>query len=113
MSVVRLGIVHKGWGVVIVAQGGLPENPFGYGVLGLIVVLWMTGWLYSRGSYVKETERADKWEAVAAKKDETIATQAETIREFTELGSLLRTVIENLPRDGATKPTRRTQRITP
>jgi hypothetical protein len=81
----------------VIAQAGLPENPLGYGILGLIVVLQ------------REIERGDKWEATAAKKDETIATQAETIRELTEIGNLLRTVIEGLPKEGpSTAPRRRT-----
>lgn len=89
----------------IVAQAGLPENPLGYGILGLIVVLWMTGWLYSRGSYLKEVERGDKLEVALEKQREATVVALDGMRELRqevaaqlkEQGDLLRRVLENLP----------------
>lgn len=99
----------------IVAQAGLPENPLGYGILGLIVVLWMTGWLYSRGSYLKEVERGDKLEAALEKQREATVLALEGMRELRELGELLRHVLEGLPSVDAppkprSKPSSRIQR---
>lgn len=58
------------------------EFLLGYGVIGLVVILWLTGWLYSRGAIQDKDRQIEKLEEANAKKDEALAKKDETITEL-------------------------------
>lgn len=82
---------------ILAQQTPLPDDPLGYGILGLVLVLLLTGWLHTRGDYEAQKARADRLEQALELQREATLAYAEAMREMKDLGRLLRRVLEALP----------------
>jgi hypothetical protein len=83
--------------LLLAQQTPLPDDPLGYGILGLVLVLLLTGWLHTRGDYDTQRQRADRLEQALEMQREATLAYAEAMREMRDLGRLLRRVLEALP----------------
>jgi hypothetical protein len=92
--------------LLLAQQTPLPDDPLGYGILGLVLVLLLTGWLHTRGDYDTQRARADRLEQALELQREATLAYAEATREMKELGRLLRKVLEAMPQADDTPPPR-------
>ena len=90
----------------ILAQVEIPTDPptTVAGALFIFLVLFLTNWVYTRGSYQDQRDRADRLEKALDLQREATQTALEATRELRDLGRLMRRVLEALPQVDDTPP---------
>jgi uncharacterized ion transporter superfamily protein YfcC len=85
--------------IFTLAQVNIPTDPptTVAATLFLIVVLFLTNWIYTKGAYNDQKERADRLENALELQREATQTALEATRELRDLGRLMRRVLEALP----------------